>query len=544
MVILRFCGAKRTALRSLRRWLVLPFWAGASVALAQPGIDAPMDEALARNMLNRFGFGATPASLVQATGMTPRQYVQRAISAGSTLAPAAADALNRLPITESVDEVWNRLGPGGYERTRAVDAQAKKQLQQTERQYLVAAVQARLLVMANSDNPGHEALLAFWLNHFSVFAPKSEVKLVAWDYVQALDRALRTDSFEELLRASFYSPAMQVYLDNAQSTASDSAAARLAARRGKDLGINENLARELLELHTLGVGGGYTQQDVQVLARIITGAGVYSPRMQERNLARAGAIRAGLFLFDPRRHDLGEKRFLGEFFPAGRGLGEIDRALHLMAVHPATAQHIAIKLARRFLSDDPPKSVVEAMSTAFLASGGRISSTLWPLLQSPEFALSLAQGSKFKEPADYLLSVARAACGDQPIINARLLAASLTDMGEAPLMHTTPDGYGMRESDWLSPAAMAKRVRLALGVAAGRVPLARGEDAGPSNSQSGPDAEMDRRRLLQGTACEIDGSALRRVVGPISDQTQAAALTLSPREQAGLLLASPDFMRR
>jgi uncharacterized protein (DUF1800 family) len=523
---------------------VLPLWAAAGAALALPGIDAPMDEALARSMLNRFGFGVTPASLAQATGMTQRQYLQRAIGAGSTLPSSTADALNRLPVSEPVDEIWKRLGPGGYERARAVDAESRQQLQQTERQYLTAAVQARLLVMANGDNPGHEALLAFWLNHFSVFAPKGEVKLVAWDYVQALDRALRSDSFEELLRASFYSPAMQLYLDNAQSTAPDSAAARMAARHGKDLGINENLARELLELHTLGVGGGYTQADVQALARIITGAGVYSPRMQERNLARAAAVRTGLFLFDPRRHDAGEKRFLGEFFPAGRGLGEIDRALHLMAIHPATARHIATKLARRFLADDPPQAVVDAMSAAFLASGGRISSTLWPLLQSPEFAASLTQGRKFKEPADYVLSVARAACGDQPINNARLLAATLTDMGEAPLMHTTPDGYGARESDWLSPAAMAKRVRLALGVAAGRVPLAAAEDAGGPNPPSGRDAGMERRRPLQGTACALDGPALERAVGPVSSATQAAASALSPRERAGLLLASPDFMRR
>ena len=529
--------------RCLKLLRVLPLWAAAGALQAMP-LDAAMDEATARGMLGRFGFGATPAALAQTMRLTPRQYLQRAINEPSLLPRNVSDALGSSPIAEPVETVWSRLGPGGYERRGARDAEARKRQQQQERRYLSAAVQARLLTMANSDNPGHEALLAFWLNHFSVYAPKGPVKLVAWDYIQALDRALRADSFEELLRASFFSPAMQVYLDNAQSTAPDSSAARQAARRGKELGINENLARELLELHTLGVDGGYAQHDVQELARIITGAGVSTPLMQERNLARVGAVRMGLFLFDPRRHDYGEKKFLGQVFPAGHGLDEIDRALRLMARHPATARHVALKLARRFLADEPPESVVAAMSRAYLASGGRISDTLWPLLQAPQFEQSLAQRSKFKEPVDYLLSVARAACGDQPIANALVLSAGVLDMGQAPLMRSTPEGYGSGEADWLSPAAMAKRVRTAMGVAAGRVPLAL--DAAPGVVDPGMEqgADARRARLQQGMACTLDAHTLEQSIGPLSRATLAAASGLSARERVALLLASPEFMRR
>lgn len=504
-------------------------------------VDAPLDEAGARALLERLGYGATPSSLRQTTGMTARRYLQRALQDVSVLPREVSERIARMPVQQALEPLWQRLGPGGRER-KGMDEAPKQEVQREMNRYAAATVQARLLTMANSDNPGHEALLSFWLNHFSIYAPKGPVKLLAWDYVAALDRALREDSFEALLRASFLHPAMQVYLDNAQSTAPDSRAATstLATGRGRQRGINENLARELLELHTLGVDAGYTQSDVQALARIITGAGVYTAGMQERNLERAGAVRKGLFLFDPRRHDFGEKTFLGEHFPGGTaGLTEIDRALQLMARHPATARRISAKLARRFLADEPPAAVVEAMSAAWLRSGSRISATLLALLESPAFGTSLAQPAKFKEPLDYLLSAAHAVCGDRPLNNPLLLAASAMDMGQAPLMHTTPDGYGTQESDWLSPAAMAKRTRLAIGAAAGRMPLADGAQG--DEFQARPDRPQD---LLKGTACSTDGQALTQLLGPPSETLRQQGAALGATERVALRLASPAFMRR
>lgn len=517
----------------------------AATALAAPfGPDRVMDGATARAMLARFGYGATPASLDAAMKQTPRQYLDRAIRDGARLPPPIADQIAALPIAQPVEGVWSRLGPGGSARAARDDEDARKALQKEEREIASAAVQARLLAMANADNQGHEALLSFWLNHFSIFAPKGAAKLLAWDYVRAVEQAMRADSFEALLRASFYHPAMQIYLDNNQSTAGNSMLARQAAQRGKQLGINENLARELLELHTLGVDGGYTQKDVQELARIITGAGAYAPQMEEKNLARAGATRAGLFLFDPRRHDFGEKTLLGSRFPAGQGMAEVDSALHLLATHPATARHLAFKLAQRFLDDEPTREIVEAMATALRASGGKISATLAPLIDSPAFAAALARPAKFKEPVDYVLSVARAACGDQPVGNRTVLAANALDMGQAPLMRSTPDGYGAREADWLSPAAMAKRVRLAIGVAGERVPLARGDDERiPAARRMIALAENERPALSRGTPCAINMDWLESVVEPLSPATRASVARLAAREKAAALLASPEFMR-
>ena len=500
-----------------------------------------MDEPVARAMLNRFGYGPTPRSLALAQGQTPRQYLNQAIAGATRLPLAVSGQIANLPIVEPLDLVWGRLGPGGSARSKASDEDSKKALRQEENQFASATVQARLLTMANSDNPGHEALLSFWLNHFSIFASKNFTRLLAADYVQAIEQAMQEDSFEALLRASFYHPAMQVYLDNAQSTATMSIAAQRAAERGKQLGINENLARELLELHTLGVNTGYTQKDVQELARIITGAGVYSPAMRDATLARARATRYMLFLFDPRRHDFTEKRFLGQVFPAGQGIAEVDRALHLMAIHPATGQRIALKLAQSFLSDEPPPEVVAAMAAGFRHSGGKISATLTPLLESSAFAASLKEPVKFKEPVDYVLSVARAACGDNPINNRLILSASVLDMGEAPLMHTTPDGYPGREADWLSPAAMAKRVRLAIGVAGGRVPLAQ---ADTDRIARLPALAGENKRFMRGEPCTIDMVSLEKMVGPVSGQTRDSASGLPPAERAALLLASPEFMRR
>lgn len=505
-------------------------------------VDRTMDAATARAMLARFGYGADPASLAAALRETPRQYLMRAIRGESRLPPEIAAQIASLPIARPIDDVWSEFGPGGAERDVGQDAEARKALQKTERGYLVAAVQARMLTLANSDNQGHEALLSFWLNHFSIFGPKSFDQLLAWDYSQALDRAMADDSFESLLRASFFHPAMQVYLDNAQSTAPDSVMARMAERRGKSLGVNENLAREVMELHTLGVGAGYSQQDVQQLARIITGAGIYSPRMRQQALDRAGATRTGLFLFDPRRHDFGAKSFLGQDFPAGHGLDEIDRALHMLATSPATARHISFQLAQRFLSDNPPKDVVDAMTSAYERSGGRISATLMPLIASPEFAASLRQPAKFKEPLDYIVSAARAACSGQPIGNGLLLAAAARDMGEAPYLHTTPDGYAARESDWLSPPAMAKRTRFAMGIAAGRVPLASAApDAGEADDGAMPG---HKPAWAMGVACTPDVATVADLVGPLSSATQSAGQGLSGQQRIALYLASPEFMRR
>ena len=502
-------------------------------AAAVAGIDQPMDEATARAMLNRFGYGADRASLKATAGMTQRHYIGRAIRNKPSYPAPLIIQLAASPAARPLDQLWPLYGPGGSERLDKPAAQQpagsatlRSQREVDGRQMLIAASANRLLESANSDNPGHEALLNFWLNHFSIHGQKHINKFLADDYARQLQRALREDSFAALLRASFFHPAMQIYLDNNRSTAADSRFARRAERLGQHPGINENLARELLELHTLGVAGGYTQGDVQALARIITGAGVLNNRLPERVVSAPGAERIGYFFFDPNRHDFGEKHLLGRNYPAGHGIDEIRQALDQLASHPKTAEHLAGKLARRFLADEPPPEVVRAMAAAWRNSGGRISATLAPLLDSPAFAASLKHPVKFKEPVDFLLSAVRAACDGQVIGNGQLLWRAAQDQGQAPFMRTTPDGYGSQEADWLSPPAMAKRIRLAQTLAGRPPPLAIAGDGGDF------------------APCRPEPAAVRSAVGPLSPETRAALAGLSPQEETAALLASPEFMRR
>lgn len=531
------------------------FWLGTTPVWATDlDLNHKMDEATARAMLDRFGYGADEASLTAAMQETPRQYLNRAIQSETRLPVPISNQIQALSIAQPLNDIWAKYGPGGSARDHEKDdVDARKAIQKTENEYLNATIQARLLTMANSDNQGHEALLSFWLNHFSIYGEKDSDKLLAWDYANALEWAMKADSFEALLKASFYHAAMQVYLDNAQSTSPTSTTGYRQAMNGKEVGINENLARELMELHTLGVDAGYTQKDVQELARIITGAGIYSPKMNDSNLKKAGVTRMGLFLFDPRRHDFGAKVFLGQDFPAGEGFSEVDRALHILATNPATAHHIALKLAREYLSDNPPKAIVDAMTAGYLHSGGKISATLLPLLTSHEFASSLTRPTKFKDPLNYMISAARVACSGSPIGNRFLLTATARDMGEAPFLHTTPDGYGVTESDWLSPASMAKRTRLAMSIASNKAPLASSaadfENGNPDSSNSGmpnnAPMPMNPKQLAKnGISCQPNINNVEKLVGPISVTTQSAEAGLSDAERIGLLLASPEFMQR
>ncbi|MBV2132963.1 DUF1800 domain-containing protein [Pseudomonas sp. MAP12] len=496
-------------------------------------LDLPMNEVQARSMLSRFGYGPTPRSLSMTIGQTPRQYLTRAVGEVSTL-PDPVDALADRVAGEPLESIWARYGPGGSAVPRMGNTADRMAMQQTVVNYGLAQIEARLLTMANSDNPGHEALLSFWLNHFSVFVSKGRNRLLVGDYIDSLAQAMREDSFEALLRASFFHPAMQIYLDNEQSLAPESRLGRHAISRGRRVGINENLARELLELHTLGVEGGYDQQDVQELARIITGADVPRADESEAQLARSGVVRRGFFEFDPRRHDFGAKHFLGAEFPPGEGLAEIERALHLMARHPATARHISRKLAQRFLADEPDPEVLASMAAAFVKTDGSISATLFALFESPAFQASLQAPNKFKEPLDYLLSVARVVCEDQPITNSRALFAAASEMGQLPMRRTTPDGYGMLETDWLSPVTMTERIRFARDVARGRVPFTSPEKpAGSGRQQTEGQAE-----------CQADPERIQKMLGSTRDATRRSLRGLSTVEKSALLLSSPEFMRR
>ena len=355
----------------------------------------------------------------------------------------------------------------------------------------------------------------FWLNHFSVHQYKSNLRAMIGDYEESAIRSHALGRFRALLGAVARHPAMLRYLDNDQNAA------------GR---INENYARELMELHTLGVDGGYTQRDVQELARILTGVGVsLNPGMPNlRPEQRPSYVRQGLFEFNPSRHDFGDKTLLGQ--PVrGRGLAELDEALDRLARHPSTARYISRKLAAYWIMDDPAPALIERGAQAFLKSDGDIAQTLRALLTAPEFSRPTRR--KFKDPMRYVISAVRLAYDDKVILNTGPIQGWLNRMGEPLYGRATPDGYPLNEADWASPGQMATRFEIARAIGTGNAGLFKSDGPQPRERAAFPQlANALYHQAIEKTL----GDATRKVLD------QAA----SPQEWNTFLLSAPEMMVR
>jgi uncharacterized protein (DUF1800 family) len=350
--------------------------------------------------------------------------------------------------------------------------------------------------------------------------------------------------FRELLGATAHHPAMLFYLDNWQNSAP-----RDEARNARFAGINENYARELMELHTLGVNGGYTQADVIALAHILTGWGLarreaFRPP-QRRRLTEAGAvIDPGGFFFDPRRHDFSDKFLLGHRI-AGAGIAEGERALDLLAAHPATAHHLSFKLAQYFVADAPPEPLVERMVRRYLETGGRIRELLKELFASAEFWDERNRACKFKTPYEYVLSATR--LSGVAVTNFRPLVGWMQQMGMQPYGHETPDGYTQTREAWLNPDGMMMRLSFAVALGSGQMPL----DAPDfEESERGFDGHLQRggftgRLYDPGHRPPLDAGAMAAALGPaLAPRTLGAVSEAPARLQAALILGSPELMMR
>jgi uncharacterized protein (DUF1800 family) len=397
----------------------------------------------------------------------------------------------------------------------------------------------RLMPAIESPRQLEEVMVDFWFNHFNVVAGKGLDHVLIADYERRAIRPYAMGRFRDLLGATAKHPAMLFYLDNWLST-SPGATAGVPGTRKTVAGLNENYARELMELHTLGVDGGYTQADVTTLARILTGWS-FDPRRAENDDS---------FRFFKGLHDNGQKVWLGKTVPV-RGLAEGEWALDVLASSPATAHHVSYKLAQYFVADDPPKDLVERLEKRFLVTDGDIRAVLETLFKTSEFRMATTFGQKFKTPYQYVISVVRAAGVE--VNNVRPLLAAMNRMGMPLYGCQSPDGYKNTEDVWLNPDALAQRISFVSGVSLGRSPLAAVVDAtvdndpyaggtprsiGPTDIplQAGPSAE----------APPLDVNAVLATVGDqISAQTRAKIAALGPSPyNAAQVLGSPDFMRR
>jgi uncharacterized protein (DUF1800 family) len=453
----------------------------------------------------------------------------------------------------------------------AVQKQTVAALENPERLVVEELIAERLTRDIYSNAQLQEVMTDFWLNHFNIYLRKNEVMpydLVSYERDTIRPHAL--GKFEDLLEATAHSPAMLVYLDNASSIGPDSIAAvrakdnawrRPAKLRKVPEGLNENYGRELMELHTLGVNDGYTQADVIQVARILTGWTVDKP------------LRGGNFVFNPNRHESGTKKVMGQKF---KDQGELQgrQLLHFLATRPATAHFISRELAERFVSDNPPQSVVDRMARAYMSSGGDISAVLTALFHAPEFWSASVYRAKVKTPLEYVVSAVRASNAN--IENLRPLANALRQMGMPIYGCVPPTGYSWQSSAWVSTGALVDRMNFALSLAANRLPgikvawmsqagegdvslvadtAARTPEAEESRLESllvpGGVSVATRSAVLQqfeqqsaqnperasgmAVAAEMRPPARARAAGPLERQDQLLA---------GLLLGSPEFQRR
>src|SRR6266568_4326231 len=338
----------------------------------------------------------------------------------------------------------------------AVPPSAKPSPPPKNPQMVVTELQrAKLLRAVYSERQLYELMVDFWENHFSIFANKDDDRYLLTSFDRDTIRPFAMGRFRDLLGATAHSPAMLYYLDNWRSSVPRPYPAKDGKPAGVDGGLNENYARELMELHTLGVDGGYTQKDVQEVARCFSGWTIQKPNEQ------------GLFLYRPGFHDDGEKVVLGHRILSGGGMADGERVLDILAAHPATARFIATKLARRFISDNPPQSVIDRAAAVFLKTDGSLRETLRAIVTSPEFFAQSAYRAKMRSPFEYVCAAMRAlnaeTDGDRPVLDA------VARMGQPVFGRITPDGFSDRAEQWLSSGAMVARLNFASALATGRI---------------------------------------------------------------------------
>lgn len=476
----------------------------------------------AYQLTNRLTWGATVATLDQVERVGLDAYLAQQLRPGlATLPPAvqqqiAAMTISQTPVAVLAQDMEQRKKAADATFANDDDKKAAQQAYQQELNRLGREAATRHLLRAlYSSNQIQEQMTWFWLNHFNVHLYKANLRALVGDYEDTALRPHALGKFRDLLGAVAHHPAMLRYLDNEQN----------AANR-----INENYARELMELHTLGQGAGYSQQDVQEMARVLTGVGVNlgSDKPQVRKELQSDYVHHGLFEFNPNRHDYGAKTLLGQPIRS-RGVAELDEALDRLARHPATAHFISRKLAQYWLSDTPPPALVERMAQSFLKSDGDIAATLQTLLASPEYALGA--GQKFKDPVHYIVSAVRLAYDDKPVLNVGPMLNWLSRMGEPLYGRQTPDGYALDTAAWSSPGQMATRFEIAKAIGSGNAGLFKTDGPLPLEKPAFPQL-----------ANALYYRALSQTLS--ANTQQALAQATSPQEWNSFLLSSPELMHR
>jgi uncharacterized protein (DUF1800 family) len=529
--------------------------------------------------LNRLGFGPRPGDVTRVNDEGIGRYIHEQLHPESIpipeslvsqvasyrtlrMTPMALFREFQLPVMQARRE--SRGADPATLKTPVKDERVRARIVMRE------AVEARLLRAIEGPRQLQEVMTAFWFNHFNVFAAKGLDNIWTGSFEETAIRPHTLGKFRTLLGATAKHPAMLFYLDNWQNSAPQG-----AGSKGKFEGLNENYARELMELHTMGVNGGYTQQDVIALARILTGWGLPKARgersgpggrplgqvrfapfqrfQRPRGLNPDRRVENG-FYFDASRHDFGAKMFLSRHI-GGSGIQEGEDALDILARHPATAQHLSYQLAQYFVADDPPKPLVERIALRYLETDGDIREVLAAMFASPEFWDRRYYGAKFKSPYEYVVSSVRAA--NVAVSNYRPLYATLQLLGMPLYGCQTPNGYSNTRDAWLNPDAMMTRLSFATALGSGNLPLDRPpfeEDASGSGAQLRPvvsrnggadHVKINYQPEKPNRMAAPDATMLVQALGGSFSASTRAAIEAAPAPlHAALVLGSPEFMMR
>ena len=542
-------------------------WSVLTLGILPVGIAAqqtaltPQDSSL--HALNRLAYGPRPGDVRRVAADGVMHWIDRQLSPEEIDDHRLAERERQFQILEydrrDLAATYTEAQRERRERKLAADTMADKDgaspIAQRGKRLTGEFAELAVVRAALSERQLNEIMVDFWTNHFNVYFAKGADRFLTPDYIEHTIRPRAMGKFADLLIAVARSPAMLFYLDNWESVAPGSvppAALRVRARpifgrrpglfgplrdparqdsmrrralEGMPKGINENYARELLELHTLGVDGGYTQQDVIDVARIFTGWSIERPQQ------------GGDFEFHDWAHDRGEKQVLGVRFEAGHGMDEGVRLLKMLAGLPATLHHVSWKLCQRFVSDDPPDGCVDEAVAAWRRSSGDVREVLRAIFHGPDFWAPDKVRAKVKTPLEFVVSAARVVSAE-PDTSPRL-AQVVARLGEPLYLHVAPDGYPEREAAWVNSGALLDRMNAAVALAAGKLPgvtvvLDSIVGVGDADQVIGEVNE----KILGGTMSENTKQVLRRQLADTSEPMQARALAV------GLALGGPEFQRQ
>jgi uncharacterized protein (DUF1800 family) len=464
----------------MKRSLVLVVAFSATLLAA----SIPKDDETIRHVLNRIAFGARPGDIDRVRSMGFQRYIEEQLHperiADAALGPRLQGLATINLSSRDIQEQFERPLVQARQQIKQNDGESSPEmraLQQKAQSVVQELAEQKLLRAVYSERQLQEVLVDFWFNHFNVDARKGRDRAFITEYEREAIRPHVLGRFRDLLGATAKSPAMLFYLDNwmsadpngphwvptsypvriprfgvrAQLPRFPGAGVRPQAQQNMRKGLNENYGRELMELHTLGVDGGYTQKDVTEVARAFTGWTIENPRQ------------GGGFYFEPRIHDPGEKVVLGKVIKAGGGQSDGEQVLDLLAKHPSTAHFIATKLIRRFVSDTPPPALVDRAAKRFRDTDGDLREVMRTILTSSEFLSSAVRGAKIKSPFEFVVSALRTTGTE--VDDATMYVRSLQQLGEPLYMCQPPTGYKDTADAWVNTGALVNRMNFALRLA-------------------------------------------------------------------------------